>query len=76
MKKFTRAIGLSLLLCGCATTSNATMPENCLFQTDEAAVVYSTFQGAQIGFCCTNCQGKFDGMSDEEKSTAISDSKK
>jgi YHS domain-containing protein len=34
--------------------------------------VTSTFNGQTVGFCCANCKGKFDKMSDADKSAKLS----
>jgi hypothetical protein len=32
----------------------------------------STFEGKTVGFCCTNCQSKFNGMKTLEKRSKLS----
>jgi hypothetical protein len=66
MKKLTAIIGLSLLLGGCAAPS-AQPVDKCLLQPDKDAKVLVEFEGAQVGFCCNRCKGKFEGISDTAK---------
>ena len=33
--------------------------------------VVRTWKGTNVGFCCTNCAGKFDKMTDAEKDAVV-----
>lgn len=73
-----------LAMSGCKTESKpkaaaappGMMNTKCPFSGGAAkADVTSTYNGQTIGFCCNNCKGKFDAMTDEKKKEMVAKAK-
>lgn len=70
MKKILALICCAFLVGSCATPQPET-PEAaamvCVFQSNREAKVFGEFKGQKVGFCCNNCQAKWNGLMDKKK---------
>ena len=55
------------------TSTSAPINANCVINTSKAvnAECYVEHNGQKIGFCCNNCKGKFEALSDAEKDACV-----
>lgn len=61
---------LAFLFTGCKSTSPDPAPTNCVF-TGKEVTVTRMHDGKEVGFCCSKCTDKWDGMTDAEKADAL-----
>jgi hypothetical protein len=79
MNKFTRLLGLSAILCGCAAPTGKPLAAGvslpCVM-TGESATVTFEYDGLDVPFCCEKCYAAFDGLSSDEKAGKVAMVKK
>ena len=73
-----------VLALGCAGTADATtatapgtVNANCVMKPGQAVKegVTAEFEGEMVGFCCSNCSGKWDKLPDAEKTVMLAAAK-
>ncbi len=75
MKKLCLLACLSLVFAGCAGGPEVDSSTKCVINPSKDATITVTHNGAEVGFCCKKCKGKWEGMSDADKQTALDKAK-
>ena len=76
MRKFAPVLFIAFLFTACAAgpdaSGGAAFNSNCVMRgVPVDASVTTTFDGQTVGFCCKGCLGKFEKLSDAEKTMKV-----